>query len=172
MWLMTFWMRQTTYSLKPWLNMHDWKNCRKILCIRADMAGIPLRRAYSRENPYQLLTDWVPDHEPFDYISHQVQRDLNLVKNIGATTSDDTFQITNFVKNQQSAERLLLHNGIEPIDPYMILHPGVSEDKRKYPIEFWIQTGKLLAEKHKMPLLITGSGKRPIKYYHFRLKRY
>ena len=29
------------------------------------MAGIPLRLAYCRENPYQLLTDWVPDKEPY-----------------------------------------------------------------------------------------------------------
>ena len=121
------------------------------------MAGIPLRLAYSRENPYQLLTNWVPDREPFDYILHQVERDLKLVKNIGAITSNDSFQITNFAGNEQSADDKLLVNGIEPANPYMILHPGVSEDKRKYPVELWIETGKLLAEKYKMPMLVTGS---------------
>ncbi|HEX8460355.1 MAG TPA: glycosyltransferase family 9 protein, partial [Segetibacter sp.] len=45
----------------------------------AYMAGIPLRLAYCRENPYELLTDWVPDKEPYSFIQHQVERDLNLV---------------------------------------------------------------------------------------------
>src|SRR5206468_719409 len=32
-----------------------------LLCY---MAGIPLRAAHCHENPYQLLTHWVPDPEP------------------------------------------------------------------------------------------------------------
>src|SRR5690606_22825058 len=48
------------------------------------MAGIPLRLAYCRENPYQLLSHWVPDDEPYSQIRHQVVRDLELVKHIGA----------------------------------------------------------------------------------------
>jgi len=42
-------------------------------------AGIPRRLAYARENPYQLLTHWVPDPEPYHHICHQVVRDLELV---------------------------------------------------------------------------------------------
>lgn len=45
----------------------------------AYLAGIPRRLAYCRENPYQLLTHWVPDKEPYSEIKHQVQRDLDLV---------------------------------------------------------------------------------------------
>ena len=32
------------------------------------MAGIPLRLAHSRENPYDLLTDWVPETEPAEQV--------------------------------------------------------------------------------------------------------
>src|SRR3954452_9128126 len=55
----------------------------------AFMAGIPKRLAYCRENPYNLLTDWIPEKEPLNYIRHQVQRDLDLVAAIGATTNND-----------------------------------------------------------------------------------
>jgi ADP-heptose:LPS heptosyltransferase len=50
-----------------------------LLCYLAD---IPLRLAYCRENPYQLLTDWVHEVEPEQYILHEVQRHLNLVEAI------------------------------------------------------------------------------------------
>src|SRR5215213_11198584 len=50
----------------------------------AYLAGIPLRLAYCRENPYELLTHWVPDKEPYSFIKHQVERDLALVNSIGA----------------------------------------------------------------------------------------
>src|SRR5687767_1229920 len=33
-------------------------------------AGIPLRAAHCRENPYHLLTDWLPDPEPASMVRH------------------------------------------------------------------------------------------------------
>jgi ADP-heptose:LPS heptosyltransferase len=53
------------------------------------LAGIKRRMAFCRENPYALLTDWIPDKEPYSFIQHQVQRDLNLVEKAGATIRDD-----------------------------------------------------------------------------------
>ena len=38
----------------------------------AYLAGIPKVLAYCRENPYGLLSDWVPDEEPYALIRHQV----------------------------------------------------------------------------------------------------
>lgn len=118
----------------------------------AYMAGIPVRVAYARENPYDLLTHWVPDLEPYQRILHQVERDLDLVRSLGARVDDD---------------RLILKTGATPTlagklagageGPFMILHPGVSEAKREYPAERWIAAGKLLAERYGMHLLVTGS---------------
>ena len=56
-----------------------------VLCYLAD---IPLRLAYSHENPYQLLTDWVPDPEPAEGIRHEAQRQLDLVAAVGCWTDD------------------------------------------------------------------------------------
>ena len=55
----------------------------------AYLAGIPKILAYCRENPYHLITDWVPDKEPYTLIKHQVRRDLDLVATIGATTANE-----------------------------------------------------------------------------------
>ena len=55
----------------------------------AYQAGIPKILAYCRENPYGLLTDWVPDKEPYTLIRHQVERDLYLVAKVSAKVNDD-----------------------------------------------------------------------------------
>jgi ADP-heptose:LPS heptosyltransferase len=62
-----------------------------LLCFLAD---IPERLAYCRENPYHLLTKWIPDQEPYTLIRHQVERDLHLVASIGARTTDDRLRLT------------------------------------------------------------------------------
>lgn len=43
------------------------------------LAGIPRRLAHCRENPYQLLTEWVPESEPQQRVRHEVRRQLDLV---------------------------------------------------------------------------------------------
>src|SRR5438045_4155469 len=47
------------------------------------LAGIPLRLAHCHENPYQLLTHWVPDPEPHSLVRHEVRRQLDLVASAG-----------------------------------------------------------------------------------------
>ena len=111
------------------------------------MAGIPLRAAYCRENPYRLLTNWLPDEEPFSPIQHQVKRDMNLTRFIGAHCGDDLIKI-HFQKT-----------GVLPFpqgQKYVLFHPGVSETKRQFPVQLWIAAGKLLQQKTGLPIVVTG----------------
>jgi ADP-heptose:LPS heptosyltransferase len=121
------------------------------------MANIPKRLAYCRENPYHLLTDWLPDKEPFTHIQHQVKRDLNLVAAIGAEIADDSLLIRFSDQARESALQKLAAAGININKEWIVMHPGVSEEKRKYPIELWTETAHLLAAKFKMPIVLTGS---------------
>ncbi len=125
--------------------------------VLAHMANIPLRLAYCRENPYALLTDWVPDKEPYSFIRHQVERDLKLVNHIGATTKDDKLYL-HFSKNAYKicvqklrSQSIIIDNG------FIILHAGVSEKKREYPTGQWIEAAKLLQDKTGIPILLSGS---------------
>lgn len=127
--------------------------------LLAYMAGIPVRVAYARENPYQLLTHWAPDVEPFERISHQVERDLALVANIGAFTDDDRLQLRIGADEEESCKQKLSTCGIAPGQPYMVFHPGVSEEKRRYPTGDWIAAGKEFAGKYDLPILVSGSEK-------------
>jgi ADP-heptose:LPS heptosyltransferase len=124
--------------------------------LLAMLAGIPKRLAYSRENPYTLLTHWVPDPEPYRFIQHQVERDLKLVNSIGATTDNDHLIVQADSSSIDSVRYKIQEAGITLPGSYLLLHPGVSEIKRQYPEIYWIETGRLLA-KWNIPLLITGT---------------
>jgi len=124
----------------------------------AYLSGIPLRLAYCRENPYHLLTAWLPDKEPYGYIRHQVERDLELVGSIGAVTQDPKLRLKLNPASWETAKQQIRHHTSADLSkPYLLLHPGVSEEKRKYPEELWITAGKLLIKEFGVQLLISGS---------------
>jgi lipopolysaccharide heptosyltransferase II len=123
----------------------------------AYLAGVPKILAYCRENPYHLITDWVPDKEPYTQIKHQVKRDLDLVASVGAITNNEALKLN---LDEGLFDRVLakLNNcGIDINKPWIILHPGVSERKREYPAKLWVQAGKKLIEQSGFQLLLTGS---------------
>lgn len=123
----------------------------------AYLAGIPNRLAYCRENPYQLLTDWVPDQEPYSEIKHQVQRDLHLVATIGAVTGNDALLLKIDEEVPKRVTHKLQQTGIDTNRPWLIFHPGVSELKRQYPESRWTAAGKKVISKLGHQLVITGS---------------
>jgi ADP-heptose:LPS heptosyltransferase len=125
----------------------------------AFLTGIPRRLAYCRENPYHLLTDWVPDKEPYSHILHQVERDMELVRAIGARSTDDRLRITYSQTSKKAAMQKALSCGMDMKRPWILLHPGVSEQKREYPVSCWIEAGSLLQRKLGFQLVISGSGK-------------
>lgn len=124
------------------------------------MAEIPVRAAYARENPYDLLTHWLADKEPYEYILHQVQRDLKLVSHLGARVENDHL----LLDLHHSCEHLFYQKLYDllpdlPGTSYIVLHPGVSEAKRQYPVSCWIEIGKMIIREYNMPVLISGSAK-------------
>jgi ADP-heptose:LPS heptosyltransferase len=121
------------------------------------LAGIPKRLAYCRENPYHLLTDWVVEKEPFSFIQHQVLRDLNLVKMVGAETDEKKLKICFPADTKIQALKELVELGVDPNKSWIILHPGVSETKREYPENLWIETGVLLRDQLQAQIIVTGA---------------
>lgn len=118
------------------------------------LAGIPQVLAYSRENPYKLINNWVPDREPFSFPVHGVQRQLNLVAAVGAFTTEKKMHL----EMPKMAEELKVFEveGIDQEQPWLIMHPGVSEDKRKYPVKLYGRAARLLAQEG-FQVLVTGA---------------
>ncbi|MGN6401212.1 MAG: glycosyltransferase family 9 protein [Flavisolibacter sp.] len=123
----------------------------------AYLAGIPKRLAYCRENPYDLLTHWVPDKEPYSFVQHQVQRDLQLVETIGALTQEKRLHIELPKNVWPAVVQKLAAIGVNFQKPWLILHAGVSEPKREYPQNLWIETAKKIIKELGYQIILTGN---------------
>jgi lipopolysaccharide heptosyltransferase II len=123
----------------------------------AYLAGIPKRLSYCRENPYSLLTHWVPDKEPYSFIQHQVERDLELVKTIGGRTQDKRLHVKLTKNVWQDVEQKLAGIDIDLQKPWLLFHPGVSERKREYPQSLWIETAKQVIKDLNYQVILTGN---------------
>lgn len=99
------------------------------------LAGIPLRLAHARENPYHLLTDWIPDPEPQEQLRHEVRRQLDLVAAVGAHTKDPKLSFRVDPRDRRTAMACLRSVGVDPERPYAVIHPGASAISRRYPPE-------------------------------------
>src|SRR6185437_10257862 len=94
--------------------------------LLAFLAGIPLRLAHCHENPYQLLTDWVRDPEPEQYIRHEVERQTALVAVVGARAEHDRLSLAVPSDAWRRAVRRLRSLEIEPGRRFIALHPGAT----------------------------------------------
>ncbi|MGZ3430536.1 MAG: glycosyltransferase family 9 protein, partial [Isosphaeraceae bacterium] len=125
-----------------------------MLCSLAD---IPLRLAHCRENPYQLLTHWVPEPEPEQFIRHEVRRQLELVGTTGCEVADErmSLQIPRGL-HQRVAERLRgMH--VDFHYPWLVIHPGASAPSRRYPPDLFARAARRLVLDVGMQIIFTGS---------------
>jgi lipopolysaccharide heptosyltransferase II len=104
------------------------------------LANIPLRLAHCRENPYELLTERIAEAEPHSLQRHEVQRQLDLVKTIGACAAETrlTFRLH---AHHQSAMRSRLRGALGDrfagtgVGRWLVVHPGASAPSRRWPAE-------------------------------------
>jgi lipopolysaccharide heptosyltransferase II len=125
-----------------------------LLCYLAD---IPRVLGYCRENPYQLITDWVPDPEVLMATRHEVERQLDLVQAIGCRTDEQSLSLQISPADRAYARRFLAGNGCDLDRPWLVLHPGVSEAKRRYPADDFAQALGRLRQDFDYQIVLTGS---------------
>jgi lipopolysaccharide heptosyltransferase II len=124
------------------------------------LAGIPLRLAYCRENPYHLLTDWVAEPEPQLMVRHEVQRQLDLVRRAGAPRPAPAQLGLSFALRAADIAAVrarLLRLGIDADRPWLLLHPGASAASRRYPAGHWARAVGLLVQRTGLPVVLTSS---------------
>jgi lipopolysaccharide heptosyltransferase II len=127
------------------------------------LADIPLRLAHARENPYQLLTHWIPEPEPQQFVRHEVQRQLDLVATLGAVTADTRLRVRVNAQLRRTMNNRLAAAGLNTNRPWLVIHPGASAASRRYPPEHFAVAARLLHEEHGCQLVFTGSSReRPL----------
>lgn len=130
-----------------------------LLCY---LAGVPLRLAHARENPYRLLTDVVrdpglaPGSAPAPVL-HEVERQLALVGQVGYSAVDDRLVFEILPIERAGAERKLVRAGVDLARPFIAIHPGASAPSRRWPAEDFGRTADLLAHDHQI-VFVGGAG--------------
>lgn len=121
-------------------------------------AGIPLRLAHCRENPYALLTDWVRDEEtPAPGMRHEVQRQLDLVASIGLGTGTHALRFLLDAGDRARAAARLRAAGLPDGARYFVVHPGASAASRRYPAERFAEAAAAVARASgSVPVVVGG----------------
>jgi lipopolysaccharide heptosyltransferase II len=120
------------------------------------LAGIPLRLAHCRENPYDLLTDWIPESEPAKRVRHEVRRQLDLVATVGAKAADERLSFVVTDSDRAALDGTLRRLHIERGAAVVALHPGASAPSRRYPAELYSQAVRELLRAHDVHVVVTG----------------
>jgi len=121
------------------------------------LGGIPLRLAYSRENPYDLLSDWVPETDVLgDGMRHEVARQLALVGRVGFHTADERLRFSYAVEDVARLQRAMQEAGLDPLRPYFVVHPGASAASRRWPAERFGLAAEEIARASGCVAVFTG----------------
>jgi ADP-heptose:LPS heptosyltransferase len=121
-------------------------------------AEIPLRLAHCRENPYALLSDWVPEPEPQKLLRHEVRRQLDLVAEVGAHKADERLSVELQPEARSRVEALLDHAGLEREADWLVVHPGATAPSRRYPLEYFARACRALVREHGVQLVFSSDG--------------
>jgi lipopolysaccharide heptosyltransferase II len=128
------------------------------------LAGIPLRLAHSRENPYGLLSHWVRETDELrSGMRHEVQRQLALVGAVGWTVDDDRLRLRVTPPQRRQAQMLLRDAGVPAQRPYFIVHPGASAASRRYPAaRFGSAADAIAARSGCLPVFTGQASEQPL----------
>ena len=123
------------------------------------LAGIPLRLAHARENPYELLSDWAPEADTdIATARHEVRRQLDLVARVGWRTGDERLRFALGPADIASVGHLLAAHGIHGAGPgVIVVHVGASAPSRRWPAERFGQAADAIAARTGARIVFTGS---------------
>jgi lipopolysaccharide heptosyltransferase II len=119
------------------------------------LAGIPLRLAHVRENPYDLLTDWAPETDlNIASARHEVRRQLDLVGRVGWRCADERLRFALADVDVARVDALL---GDADDAPLVALHVGASATSRRWPAERFGAVADELVRRRGARIVFTGS---------------
>jgi len=128
------------------------------------LAGIPLRAAHCRENPYELLTHWLPESDTdVAHARHEVQRQLDLTASLGWQPSDTHLRFALRPEDGESLAAKLRLAGLPPGARWIVVHPGASAASRRYPADRFGAAAEAIAQDSGCCVIFTGSaGEQPL----------
>lgn len=124
-----------------------------LLCSQAGIKNI---LSYAHEKPYNLISNWVKDNEPNQFIKHEVERQLDLVSTISCKTSNTSFSLKIPKEAYKEAKEKLLSKGVDLTKEWIVVHPGATSISRRYPKEGFSKIATQLIQKGYQ-VILTGT---------------
>lgn len=118
------------------------------------LAGIPIRLGQSKEFGGSLLSATAPA-PPDEW--HGVDRNLNLLEFAGLRPAGRDLEIVIPDSVQAESDLLLRKEGVEPLDPFIVLAPGASCAARTYDAGRFTQAMERLVRATGLPLVVAGA---------------
>lgn len=140
------------------------------------LAAIPRVLAYSRENPYRLISDRVadPDLDPAN-ARHEVQRQLALLAQVGladpTALAPPKLQVAVLDVHRQALQRRLRRARFaaglsivnEAFAGYVVVHPGAGAASRRWPAErFGTSAAQIAAASGLVPVVVGAAAEAPL----------
>jgi len=119
-------------------------------------AGIPLRVGYDTKGRGRLLTHKVVVRED---LRHRSDYYLNVIESFGVPVNDRTSRLEIVDKERNEIEKILVDNGINGKQEYLLVNPGGNWDLKKWPIKRFAILVDYLIKEMKSQVIITGSTK-------------
>lgn len=136
--------------------MHSYSQSPLPAAMLCHLAGIHRQLSYCRENPYQLISDWIPETEPESLCRHEVQRQLDLVSVLCDPLSETSLRLTLSDEDHTAAERALEPLGLDKGQDFLLVHPGASAASRRYPLPSLQTVITQLGQELTLPLVLAG----------------
>jgi len=125
--------------------------------LLAACSGIPRRIGYkSKQRCSWLLTDKV---EPPKGQPHRVEYFLDITRSVSMDTSNKDYTFCVPQESVESAMDILKRAGIENGEEFFVINPGGNWLPKRWPAKLYAELSKVLGEKYKRKILITGAAK-------------
>jgi heptosyltransferase-2 len=110
------------------------------------------RKQQSNAGLDRLLTDVIDQRGA----KHEVERNLDVLRFLGASVPDDGLEIWLDEEDRSFARRVCAGEGIGPHDLVIALAPGAGARKRRWPIERFAELGRALVRQYGARLAVVG----------------
>lgn len=124
--------------------------------LMCHLAGIRRVLAHCRENPYRIISHWVRETEPENGVRHEVQRQLDLVAHVGASSPDTRLSFHVSDADRASFHRKLMSLGVHETSGWIGVHAGATAPSRRYPVDMLMQALIGLRGEGRRILLLGG----------------
>ena len=129
-------------------------NPKKELHLAVWLAGIRIRVGYDRKWGW-LLSHRIPDRKALGE-RHEVEYNLDLLRVLGLPTQAPAWSFPQFSREQADVRALLARQGLQPSEPFIVVHPWSSNPAKEWPDERYRALIHRLAEELRIRVVVVG----------------